>query len=55
MNQNELKAEMLNKLQALRTIVEHLEKGEPIPASMIRVSIDDLKRLEELADSIEEE
>ena len=55
MNSKELKAEMRNKLQTLRTTIEQLDKEKDVPKSIIEMSINDLNSLEGLVDSIEEE
>ena len=52
MEQKELKAEMRNKLQSLRTIVEQLNKEKKIPVSIVQISMEDLTALEKLVDCI---
>lgn len=55
MNTKDLKAEIRNKLQSLRTTVEHLEKDKKISKAIVKTSIADLDGLEKLVDGIKDE
>jgi len=55
MNSKELKAEIRNKLQSLRTTIEQLEKEKDVPRSIVEASVRDLNSLEGLVDGIEED
>ncbi len=50
----ELKAEIKNKLQSLRTTIELLKQGKDIPPSMVEISLSDLDKLEILVEEIKE-
>jgi len=50
----ELKAEIRNKLQSLRTTIEQLEQGKEVPSDMVQTNLRDLDSLEGLIDGIEE-
>jgi len=54
MNSKELKAEIRNKIQSLRTTTEQLEKGKEVPSDIVQTNLKDLDRLEGLVDGVEE-
>ena len=54
MDAKELKAEIRNKLQSLKTTIEALEKGKDVPRTMVEAGMRDLKSLEGLVDGIKE-
>lgn len=44
----EKEAEMRNKLQAIKTVLEQCNEGKKPPANLIRASLQDLQSIEEL-------
>jgi len=54
MNSKELKAEIRNKLQSLRTTIEQLEKEKDVPKTIVETSVRDLNSLEGLVDGVKD-
>ena len=54
MNSKELKAEIRNKLQSLRTTIRAAREGKDVPRAIVEASVRDLDSLEGLVDGINE-
>lgn len=51
----EIPAEIRNNLQRITLILERLESGKPIPPQMLTATIQDLKKLEKILNSLPQE
>jgi len=51
----EIPAEIRNHLQRITLILDRLESGKPIPAQMLTATIQDLKKLEKILNSLPKE